>query len=324
MRKGQRKVSKKNLVMAALAAAMAFTASGCSLREPTDTDKAQKVVDAYKTGDIETFKLYLGEETQMQYMVDALEESNPDGMAEVYQKVYELTKSAEFTFAEESRSENDDSYATVTIKTVDFSDALFDAMEDAVEEGGEAFADVPAWMLKALNEGGEPVEKEVKIRVNENNTLYKGYNDEFFEVLTGGFYDYIPVTMTTCMADNEYNDVTYMLSAYDDVIASLDEYVLSFEGMEVAEEDIQAVIDEYCQEYEAYDGIVGGGYKIDDGIKLFLYINYDEASTVTLQMLDLITSGYGDGISLDSSISNLEGDGYTCETTDFGSGVSSK
>lgn len=314
---------KKVLVMTALTAAMAFTVSGCGLREPTDADRAQKVIDAYQEGDVKTFKSYVKEDARMHYLLDALEESNVDGMVQVYQKVYELTKNAEYTFVEENKKENDDGYATVTIKTVDFTDAMEEAMEEAIAEGGEAFADVPTWMMKALNTGGEPVEKEVKVRVHENNTLYNSFNDEFLEVLTGGFYDYIMVTMTTCTADNEYKDVTYMLSDGDNVIASLDEYVISFEGMEVADEDIQTVIDEYCQEYDGYDGIAAGGSRIEDGIKLYLFINYDLASTFTLQRLNLITSGFGDGISLKTSISNLEGDGYICETTDFGSGVSS-
>lgn len=255
--------------------------------------------------------------------MDAQGVENADGMIEVYQKVYELTKNAEVTVTEIPDDASSD-YAKVTIKTVDFTDAIYEAMLEAVAEGGEAFADVPTWMMKALNTGGEVVEKEVQVRTHKSGDLYEGFNKEFFDALTGGFYDYITVTMTTCTSTDGYEDKTYMLATYDTLHASLDEYNFPDEGIEYTTAEMDAMVSEFASDYNGYDGIAVGGKRIDGGIMLYMFIDYDVASTYTLQRLDLVTSGYGDDISLSVSIDGLEDDGFVCETTDFGSGVLSE
>lgn len=314
---------KKFLLLSTVIVAMAFPLSGCALKEATALERAQNVVDAYQAGDADAFKSYIEDDNRMNYLMDALDDTGAEGMIEVYQKVYELTKTAEITVTEK---ENDLSgeYAVVTIKTVDFTNALNDAMLEAASEDGEAFADAPGWMMKALATGGEPVEKEVEIRTKSNNSLYEGYNEEFYEAITGGFYDYIVSTMTTCKLDNEYNDSTYMLANYDKVEVSLDEYVMQFEGEEYTDEEIDGIIQEFTADYEDCDGIVVGGHKVEDGVRLYMFINYDLASFYTLERLDLASSGDTDIISLSASVKGLENDGYTCEKTDFGSGVISE
>lgn len=314
----------KKLLLLTTTTAMAFTATGCSTLGATDSERAQKVIETYQAGEAEKFKSYVGTDNSMTYIMDALDDENAEGMTAVYQKVYELTKTAEFTFAEESKGESDDGYATVTIKTVDFSNALDEAMAEAIAEGGEAFADVPTWMMKALETGGESVEKEVQIRTKSNNSLYEGFNDEFLEALTGGFYDYILSTMTTCTSSEEDSETTYMLAANDIVHVSLDDYVVSSEGAEVTDEQVNEVISNFESEYGGYDGIEVNGNRVDNGVRLYMVIDYDVASMYTLQRLGLTTSGGSDKIGLSVSIEGLESDGYTCETTDFGSGAASE
>lgn len=315
-----KKELKKILLMATMIGAMVLPLSGCALKEASALERAQNVVDAYQAGDVDTFKSYIESDNSMNYMMDALNASEAEGMIEVYQKVYELTKTAEITVTEK---ENDPSgeYAVVTIKTVDFTSALNDAMAEAASENGEAFGDAPAWMMKALSTGGEAVEKEVEIRTKSNNSLYEGYNDEFYEAITGGFYDYIVSTMTTCKSNDEYDESTYMLATYDKVRVSLDEFVMSLEDAEYTEEEVQGIIDEFTADYEDYDGIKVGGVKVENGVRLYMLINYDEASFYTLERLDLASSGNTDTISLSASVKDFESDGYTCEKTDFGSGV---
>lgn len=315
----------KVLLMSTMAATMAFTVSGCSiLKETTDAERAQKVIEAYQTDNAKNFKSYIESDDRMNYLLDGLDDTNAEGMIEVYQKVYELTKSAEFIIQEEDKSENTDGYATVTIKTVDFTKALNEAMSEAVKESGEAFADVPTWMMKALNTGGEEVEKEIKIRTHTNGSLFDGFNDDFFNVVTGEFYDWIATTMTTCTAKDDEKECTYMLSFYDNVKFSLDEYVLSLDGQKLTNKEVKQVVKEFASDYEKYEGIEASGNKVDDGIRLYMLIDYDTVSFYSLKVLGLTSSGSGDRISLSSSIKNLEGEGYTCERTDFGSGVISE
>lgn len=178
---------KKLLVMTTVASAMAMAVSGCSLKQLNEAERAEQVIQAYQTGDIKAFKSYVGDDDRLNYLLDAQGVENADGMIEVYQKVYELTKNAEVTVTEIPDDASSD-YANVTIKTVDFTDAINEAMLEAVAEGGEAFADVPTWMMKALNTGGEVVEKEVQVRTHKSGNLFEGFNKEFFDALTGGFY----------------------------------------------------------------------------------------------------------------------------------------
>ena len=312
---------KNLLVMAGLATAMTIMVSGCSLLPKSETERTQAIIDAYQTGDIETFQSYIADDEKLNYLLEAIDDTDAEGMKAVYQKVYELTKSAEFsvTKTEESGYDNGE-YATVTIKTVDFSDALYTAMVEAGVESKEAFVDAPTWMMNALNNGGVTVEKEVMVRTKSNGSLYDGH-EEFFEVLTGGFYDYIVATMTSCEANNGYGDGTYMLSTYDTVRVSLDEYYIPFEGVEYTDDEVNAVINEFASKYEVYDGMAAGGNRVEDGIRLYMIIDYDEVSMSTLKVLDLVSSASGDYIGLKTTINGLESDGYICETTDFGSGV---
>lgn len=320
---------QKKLVLLAMTVVIAIAATGCGnsistlLENKTEVERAQDVVNAYQTGDIENFKSRIEKDNTLNYLLDALDDTEASGMTEVYQKVHELTKTAEITIADKEDDASSE-YAVVTIKGVDFSKALNEAMMEAAQEGGEAFADVPSWMMKALNTGGEEKEVEVEIRTHSNGTLYDDYSKEFFSALTGGFYRWIGYTMTTCSANNEYNDMTYMLAKDDIVKLTLDEYVLSFEGEEVTDEEIAQTLNEYVAEYEDYDGMTVGGNRVEGGLRMYILIDYDEASFYTLQKLGIASGGNSDTVGLNISIEGFEEEGYTCETTDFGSGVLEK
>ncbi len=321
------KKQMKKFVAMILMVAMAVMMSGCAETlanmNKTTTDHVQTIMDAYKNGDTETFMKALDEDNKMNYMMKAIGDSDSTGMKGVYQKVYELTKAAEITVigpsTEESKSSINDEYITVQVKTVDFSTALRVAMVEAAQEGGEAFADMPGWMMKALETGGEPVEYEFDVRVDSRGKLAgETHNEDFYYVMTGGFYDYITYTMTTCTSPEA---TSYMIGSYDSLIVSLDEYYESAEGYGLTQEDVDAIVAEFAYQYKDLDGIAAGGELVDNQLRLFQMVDYEVASTYTLQRLGMITGGYGDYISLSASINSMEESGFTCEKTDFGSGV---
>jgi len=325
---------KKTIMVTTMAVTMAFSVTGCgeayqSLVESSveegkheDLDTAEKILNAYMSGDYETFKTFVEEDDNINLMLDALDDENPEGMAAIYQKAYELTKGGEFTLSMEEGEYN--SYTILaTIKTTDYSDSIATAMVTAADESGEAFADVPSWLMKGLEAGGEAIEQTVEIQVSNGKFSFSN-NSELFRVLTGGFYDYIHSTMTTCMANNEYDDRSYILASNGLVDVSLDEYIFPFDGVEYTDEEVEAIINEYAAEYEGVEGLVAAGERMEDGIRLILFINYNIASTYDLERLDMVSGGSGTEISLSASIKNLEETGYTCETTDFGSGALEK
>jgi len=317
----------KKITAVILLIAMTLTMAGCEFLEnmsATTTDHMEKLMEAYTSGDAETFKKGFAEDNKIHYMMDAVGDSDSTGMKGVYQKVYELTSKAEITVVGPSKEQGtiNDEYITIQIKTVDFSQALEDAMLAAMEEGGEAFADMPGWMMEALNTGGEPVEKEFDVRIDTNGELYsESHNEEFYDVLTGGFYDYITYTMTTCTSD-EGN--SYLMSNYDEIIISYDEYKESIAGYGLTEEDINLYIAGFVYDYKDMDGLAAGGYCEDEIVTLYQIVNFETASSYTLQRLGIIDGGYYDYISLNVTVDGYEEQGMTCTTTDFGSGVLAK
>ena len=316
----------RKITAVVLLVAMTLTMAGCEFLEnmtATTTDQMEKLMEAYTSGDVETFKEGLAEDNKLHYMLDAVGDSDSTGMKGVYQKVYELTSKAEITVVGPSKEQGtiSDEYITIQIKTVDFSEALEDAMLSAMEEGGEAFADMPGWMMEALNTGGVPVEKEFDVRIDTLGEIYKSHNEEFYDVLTGGFYDYITYTMTTCTSD-EGN--SYLMSNYDEIIISYDEYKESVAGYGMTEEDINLYIASFVYDYKDLDGLAAGGYCEDDIVTLYQIVNFETASSYTLQRLGIVDGGSYDYISLKVTIDGYEELGMTCETTDFGSGVLKK
>lgn len=313
-----------------LLVAMTLTMAGCDFLDSlaavhvSTTDHVQNLATAYTGGDIEAFKKGVEDDNKILYLLNAVGDTDSEGMKGVYQKVYELTSAAEITVV--GVSENDgtvsDEYITIQIKTVDFTEALNSAMADAAAEGGEAFADMPGWMMEALNTGGVPVEKEFDVRIDSRGILAgETHNEEFWDVLTGGFYDYITYTMTTCTAE-EGN--SYLVASYDHVIYSLDEYYESLEGYELTDEEIAAYVAAFTAEYEGLDGLAAGGGVVDNSVRLYQFVSYETASSYTLQRLGIVSGGYADYISLSASVKGFEAEGVTCETTDFGSGVLDK
>lgn len=299
---------------------LAMTACGEMLENltTTTTEHLETLMKAYTSGDVETFQKGLEEDNKLNYLMNAIGDSDSSGMKGVYQKVYELTKEAEITVVGpiEDNTINDE-YIKIQIKTVDFTAALKEAMEAAAAESGEAFADMPGWMMEALNTGGVPVEMELDVRISTNGVIM-GQSQDIYNVLTGGFYDYITYTMTSC----EFDDgKSFMIADYDHIIYSLDEYVESMEGYELSQEDIDSYVAMYAREYEGHDGVFAGGNCIDDNLRLYQFVNYEVASSFSLQKLGIVSGGYADYISLDATIDGYEAEGVTCETTDFGSGV---
>ncbi|MDE7321452.1 MAG: hypothetical protein K2N73_01760 [Lachnospiraceae bacterium] len=297
--------------------------TGCDALMETD-EKIQAVVDAYKSVDSEAFFKKMESDSAsaagMECFFDSVKSGNTEGMNAVYQRVHELTKDVEVSV------EKTDSYdVNVTIKTKDASKAIEDAMLAAAAEGPEAFADMPSWLLKGLDNA---VDKELTCTFNSRNPDLKGFsmasNHKFLEALTAGAYPYLGCTMTTCI-DSSDDSSYYMIANSDIVHYSTDYYFLYLEGLEYTESDLQELEAEISKELVDSDGIKSGIIRGDNYLAEYMYINYDEASNFTLSQLGLVdSSDRSADISLEATISGFEDEGMTCETTDFGSGIIEK
>lgn len=320
----QMKIKQKPIITIFASVCLAFLVSGCdALKE--DTDKVQEIVDAYKSADADTFFKKLENDATvsragLECYFESINSGNTEGMNAVYQKIHELTQDVEI-----SCEKTDSLDMPVTIKTKDASEAIEAAMLEAAKEGPEAFADMPGWLLKGLDNA---VDKEITISFDTRNPDMKGYsmlsNHEFLEALTAGAYPYLSSTMTTCI-DSENDCTYYMVANGDTVHYSTDYSYLMLEGLELGEEDLLELEDLLKSELVNADGIVSGILYGDDYIGEYMYINYNNTSNHTLYRIGLIDSlDRSATISLSATVSGFESQGMTSEKTDFGSGVIEK
>ncbi len=318
------KIKAKPIITIFASVCLAFMVSGCDALKDDD-EKVQAIVDAYKTADAKEFFKKLENDATVSRMglecyFESINSGSTEGMNAVYQKIHELTQNVEI-----SCEETDSFDMPVTIKTKDASEAIETAMMEAAAAGPEAFADMPTWLLKGLDNA---VDKEITITFNTRNPDMKGYsmasNHEFLEALTAGAYPFLSSTMTTCI-DSANDSKYYMVAKGDTVNYSTDYYYLPLEGLGLGEEDLLELENAIKSDLVNAEGIASGILQGDDYIGEYMYINYNDASNVTLHRIGLVDSlDKSATISLSATVSDFESQGMTIETTDFGSGMIEK
>lgn len=316
---------KKRNFAAAVCALTALVLSGCVQGLPvkdnrSDDEIVSDFLKAYQENDYESMKPYFDEDNLLEFYFQGQEDGG--GMGEVYKKVWELTK--DFTFTAEA-VEGKEAWGEVTVHlqsheiTSGIPDAMWAALEAQAENGDDSFADLPGWLSAALKTGA-PVDEEITVYVShrsDGDRIDSQTCREFYRQLTGGFYDYIDMTMTTCTAGS---DVYQIASQGDSIVGMLQS--VQMEGAEDAsEEDIQA----YESQFDLMDGVIARIRPTDDGnLQMRFGVDFNQASSTALANLgvisDRITSS-GGYLSLYSTISGFEESGMTCVTDDFGSGA---
>lgn len=295
-----------------------FMLAGCGFLGAEPTETVQKMLDAYTSGDAKEFASFFEEGDRMRYLMKAVDGSGAGEMQEVYAKVYELTQKAEITVVGEGDA---DEYVKVRIKTVDYSENLHTSMVNAMKNDGTNFENAPEWMMTALSLPGEIIEKELDVRVQANGKMYDAsFNEEFFDALTGGFYEYIGCTMASCTRGS---NKSYLLGSFDRVLYSLDEYHESIKSPQATAAGVNGAITHFVAEYDGYEGIGAGGNYKGNVARLYLIIDYSKASNDSLQKIGMLSMANTTYISMDASIKGMEASGYSCKLNDFGVGVES-
>ena len=250
-------------------------------------------------------------------------QENGGEMAEVYKKVWELTK--DFTFTAEA-VEGKEAWGEVTLHlqtneiVSGIPGAMWSAIQAQTENGDDSSADLPGWLGDAL-QAGDPIDEELTVYVShrsDGDRIDSSACREMYEQLTGGFYDYIDMTMTTCTAEND----SYYVAAQGDSIVGMVETAVQTEGTEgLTEEDVQA----YEDGFQAMTGVAAkAGLREDGSVELRFGVDFDQASSTALANLGVISdrvNSYGGYLSLWSTIDSFKEGGMTCETNDFGSGA---
>jgi len=319
----------KGAVLLTAGLMLCLTLSGCGAARKKDLPDDEVVVNfltAYQQGDYESLKQYISADNQLNSVFSTLENGDSEGMGAVYRQMHELTKGLTFT-AEivEGRERWGEVLVHVQTNSVidNISGAMSAAIEDQAENGGSSFRDLPSWLLEGL-QTGDKIDEEITVHVGNrdgNNVMDTNTNREFFRQITGGFYDYIDTTMTTCTDEG----VEYDIASRGDDIIGMVETAEQTEGVDnLTEEDIR----QFESSYDVIGGVVARVQQRDDGVYVGIGVNFDEASSLALKNLGIISdriTASGGYISLSSTISSFENDGMTCTTDTFGAaGISEK
>lgn len=287
----------------------------------TDDQIISDFLTAYQEGNFEAMEPYFDEDNLLHLFCQGQE--NGGEMAEVYKKVWELTK--DFTFTAEA-VEGKEAWGEVTLHlqtneiVSGIPGAMWSAIQAQTENGDDSFADLPGWLGDAL-QTGDPIDEELTVYVShrsDGDRIDSSACREMYEQLTGGFYDYIDMTMTTCTAEND----SYYVAAQGDSIVGMVETAVQTEGTEgLTEEDVQA----YEDGFQAMTGVAAkAGLREDGSVELRFGVDFDQASSTALANLGVISdrvTSSGGYLSLWSTVDSFKADGMTCETNDFGSGA---
>ena len=197
----------------------------------TDDQIISDFLTAYQEGNFEAMEPYFDEDNLLRLFCQGQE--NGGEMAEVYKKVWELTK--DFTFTAEA-VEGKEAWGEVTLHlqtneiVSGIPGAMWSAIQAQTENGDDSFADLPGWLGDAL-QTGDPIDEELTVYVShrsDGDRIDSSACREMYEQLTGGFYDYIDMTMTTCTAEND----SYYVAAQGDSIVGMVETAVQTEGTE--------------------------------------------------------------------------------------------
>lgn len=307
----KRKLATKLLALT-MVVTTAFTLTGCKNTKPA-AEQITDITKAYQAGDSEPFYTSMEESKIFDSYFDAVKNKSTSGLGAVYVKMNEKAK--EVTVKPDEKNDTFD--IPVSISYYDAYTAAINKMYEAAKEGPEAFADMPTWLCAALDEAEMKTESVKFDSRTDSSTLKYEYvgNEEFFQKMTCGMYNFMNATMTTC---TDGTDKTYLIAQDDNVLFSADYYYTSLEEYELSEKEVNQYIDEVLKEYEGYEGVKSDAKYDGKGILQVIFIDYDTVSASTLVKLGFLSSVNADGISLKKTIEGFEKEGITCVTENFG------
>lgn len=327
---------RKKFISLIMAFALCFGLTGCGMiqdlakgygtKELSDEEVIFALMEAYQQGDYEAMKPYISDDNPLHTFFGGMDESVGGEMAAVYKAMHENLKD-NITFTAEA-VEGKEAWGTVnmTISMPDYSQAIYEAMVDAltdqVENGSTAFHDMPNWMASAMNGEGEMYEETFELHVGNrdgNNVMDTNTNRQFFAMLCGGLKPYLNASITTCTFPGEGGSWD-ILSQGDEIVAMINTEAISLED-EYTDEEKEAIVQNFEDSMNAIDGVIASGLIEDNSIVASIGVDMETASTFALSNLglisDRITAGSNGWLSLDSTISGFTRDGAQCDTEFF-------
>lgn len=310
------------------AAILCFGLSGCSQENKQDAANPEDALNIFLTGlqtnDFATAVTYMKEGNELIHVFAAVEGGSIPELDGVYRKFAE--QMGDMTFEIQGAVEGSPYCYHVKTMTRDYDSSIAEAMDAALQaqvmDGGNDFADYAGWFKAGVENASMGTAETDDIGMFPLTTGYSishdGVRDQiFFNHLTGGFYDYADLTMTTCTYSGDEQESTYYLVALgDDLIASLMIDTVPYDTSSMTADDIAELEAQFA---ESTEGIWQSARVGDGTITTSIGINFNTADQDSL-----VDAGFVDGayrgnalsthLSLKSTIRGFEESGLTCVT----------
>lgn len=325
----------KGGLLCALAAALGLSLLGCGSGPKQEAASSAEEATLHflanlQKGEFEMARTYLKEGNQLLHVFPS-EAEDWEGIPElndVYRQFCDKLSGLSYQVAEDKEGANGVVY--ITAQQYDFAasinEAMLAAMEKQCREGGDAFADYAAWMSQGIANaqmGEEDTHHAITTSTSDGYIIgHQGYSDqEFLNMVTGGFYDYADLQMAVCTTSMDSVEQTYyVLGLGDSVIAYMEEIAEKDETGELDDETIAGFNEFYAQMAAQNPGFYMGMHK--DGDKVVMTTGLDmevvdqkvliEAGMVSGEFQGNMAGGY---LSFAATIDSFEEAGITCTVT---------
>ena len=324
----------RKCLSAVLALVLILSLSGCSGSKQEAAGSEEEALVHFLTdlqnGDFEMALTYLRPGNQLRRVLPAGagQESVPE-MDEIYRAFCDGLKDMTFTVTVDNTTSQFVEFLEVHAQQRDYDLAIRTAMAEALrsqcEEGGDAFSDMAGWMRQAIADAapGEAGDAHATMvgKSGDYTLDHRGYPDvAFLNLVTGGFYEYIDCSMTTCTMRKGGNRYTYYLAARgDEVVGYLTEIEESYNPADIPEEDRAAIQAYYAQQADALTGVYAGVHFGEDKVTTVTGIDFNEASQTAMINAGIVSGKYtgnttNNYLSLRATINGFKEDGMTCTT----------
>lgn len=310
-------VMKKTMVfLSAFALCAGLTA--CS-GNPEKT--AEKFLTSVQTQDFPTAMSCMDEGNHLSRVFRAVDGVSVPELDEVYRTFSK--QMGDMTFEILGKGENPGE-CNVRIKNRDYDTAIREAMNTAIqsqiETGNDEFTNYASWLEQGVSQAvlGQEAEETITISKDNGGKIKAVDNIDFLSLLTGDFYSYTNLTMTTCTLTNEEQESTYYIAARGDRVMGcimVDTIMLDLSG--ATDEEVAMLIEETEKQMRGKKGIYGNVTAGDGNITTTVGIDFNQTEQADLIIMGLIdgSRGYQEYLSLKTTIEGFESQGMTCVTS---------
>ncbi len=313
---------KHNLLKKTMVFVSAFAlCAGLTACSGNQEKTAEKFLTSIQTQDFTTAMSCMDEENRLNRVFSAVDGVSVPELDEVYRTFSKQMN--EMTFEILGKGENPGEY-NVRIKNRDYDTAIKEAMNAAIqsqtETGNNEFSNYAEWLGQGVSQAvlGQETEETMTISKDNGGIIKTVDNLDFFYLLTGDFYRYSNLTMTTCTLTNEEQVSTYYIAARGDSVMGcimVETIMLDLSG--ATEEEMALLVEETEKQMRGKKGIYGNVTADDGSITTTLGIDFGQAEQADLITMGLISGsrGYQEYLSLKTTIKGFESQGMTCVTS---------